>query len=54
MKDDPKTSLYIRNFPESLKLKCKAKAALQRETLEKFVEGVLRKATTDIPEPKAK
>lgn len=54
MKDDPIKTLHIRNFPESLRLKCKMKATSGRETLEKFVQRVLRDATKDMPEPKAK
>jgi len=54
MKKEPKAVLNIRGFPRSLLAKCKAKAALQEETLAKFVEGVLRDATKDLPEPKPK
>lgn len=54
MKNEPTTVLSIRNFPAALKQKCKAKAALEDQTLEKFVESALREATKDIPEPKGK
>ena len=54
MKKEPTTVLSIRHFPVALKQKCKAKAALEDETLEKFVERALREATKDIPEPRAK
>ncbi len=54
MKDEPLKTLHVRNFPENLRLKCKAKALHERETLEQFVKRVLRDATKDVPEPKAR
>lgn len=46
-KMEPLKTLHIRNFPESLRWKCRAVAALQKETLEKFVKRVLEEATKE-------
>ena len=54
MKDEPMTTLHIRNYPESLRLKCRIKAASGRETLEKFVQRILKNATKDITEPRTR
>lgn len=54
MKDEPLASLHVRNFPERLRRKCRAAAALYGETLEEFVKRVLREATNDLQEPKPK
>lgn len=54
MKPEPTTTLNVRNFPVDLRQRCKAKAALVGETLEKFVVGVLRAATKEIEDKKPK
>jgi plasmid stability protein len=54
MKAEPKATLNVRNFPVALRRKCKAMAAMEGETLEQFVQRVLREATKGIAEPKSK
>jgi hypothetical protein len=54
LKNDEKCALNIRGFPLNLRKKCKIKAAMEDETLEQFVQRVLREATKDTPDPKSK
>jgi predicted HicB family RNase H-like nuclease len=52
MSKERNKTLNIRDFPADLYWKCKARAAQQKKTLKKFVEGVLRAAVDESRETK--